>query len=112
MEKPAWLKKQKISENFKIIQGHDPYPEGKMDIEPKGYFLIRINKETKEIEAAHCTPDHVIDLLVKGKTAQEVYMKIIELDLVSLLDHAAYLGKELRKAEDALNSGREYTQDD
>ena len=112
MEKPIWLKKQNISEDFKIIVGEDPYIKGQMDKDPKGYFLIRINKDTKEIEAAHCTESNLITCMIKGKTAKEVYMKIVELELVSLLDHAAYLGKELKKAEDALKSGKEYVQDD
>lgn len=112
MDKPTWVKKQKVSEDFKVIQGNDPYLSGQMEMEPKGYFLIRINRETKELEAAHCSPDHIITCMIKGKTAQEVYMKIIELGLISLLDHAAYLGKELKKAEDAIKYEREYTQDD
>ncbi len=111
MEKPTWLKKQNISEDFEIVQGYDPYIKGYMDQDPKGYFLIRINKEAKQIEAAHCTKEHIITLMITGETAQEVYMKIVELELVSLLDHAAYLGKELKKAEDALKSEKEYVQD-
>ena len=38
-------------------------------------------------------------------------MKIAELGLVSKLDHMAYLGAELAKAEIALGTGKEYVQD-
>jgi dihydropteroate synthase-like protein len=48
---------------------------------------------------------------VKGKTADSVHAKILEMGLVSRLDHAAYLGSELAKAEIALQTGKEYIQD-
>jgi dihydropteroate synthase len=47
----------------------------------------------------------------KGKTAEAVYTKIMTFGLVSQLDHAAYLGIELSKAEIALKTGKEYVQD-
>jgi dihydropteroate synthase len=50
-------------------------------------------------------------MIIKGKTAEDVYAQIIDLDLVSRLDHAAYLGSELVKAEIALMTGKEYIQD-
>jgi dihydropteroate synthase len=49
--------------------------------------------------------------IIKGKTAESVYAKIIQLGLVTRLDHAAYLGSELAKAEVALKTGKEYIQD-
>ena len=51
------------------------------------------------------------ELIVKGKTAEQVYDQIVEKGLVSRLDHAAYLGSELAKAEIALRTGKEYIQD-
>ena len=51
------------------------------------------------------------DKIIKGKTADAIYSKIIELGLVSREDHAAYLGGELAKAEIALRTGKEYIQD-
>jgi dihydropteroate synthase len=50
-------------------------------------------------------------LIVKGKTAEQVYGQIVGSGLVSRLDHAAYLGSELAKAEIALRTGKEYIQD-
>jgi dihydropteroate synthase len=51
------------------------------------------------------------DKIIKGKTADAIYSKIIELGLVSREDHVAYLGSELAKAEIALRTGKEYIQD-
>lgn len=47
----------------------------------------------------------------EGKRASEIYEEIIEKGLVTRLDHAAYLGKELEKAEIAMLTGKEYVQD-
>lgn len=49
--------------------------------------------------------------IIKGKTAEAVYAKIVQLGLVTRLDHSAYLGSELEKAEIALKTGKEYIQD-
>jgi dihydropteroate synthase-like protein len=49
---------------------------------------------------------------VVGKNAREVMGTLLELELVSRLDHAAYLGRELEKAELALQFNRSYAQDD
>ncbi|HEY3362427.1 MAG TPA: dihydropteroate synthase-like protein [Methanosarcina sp.] len=49
---------------------------------------------------------------VVGKNAREVMGTLLELKLVSRLDHAAYLGRELEKAELALQFNRSYAQDD
>ncbi len=40
-----------------------------------------------------------------------MYSKIEEMGLITRLDHAAYLGRELAKAEIALVTGKEYIQD-
>ena len=49
--------------------------------------------------------------IVKGVTAEAVYAKIVEMGFVTRLDHAAYLGSELAKAEVALKTGKDYVQD-
>ena len=49
--------------------------------------------------------------LYGGANAAELYSPAIEQRLVSRLDHAAYLGRELARAEGALRSGRPYVQD-
>ena len=51
-------------------------------------------------------------MTIKGKSAKEVLDAIFELELVSSLSHAGYLGRELGKAEIALKIGRSYAQDD
>jgi dihydropteroate synthase-like protein len=82
-------------------------------LDEKGSFRIGVDRVGEVIVALHfpspemAKPDNVI----KGKTADDVYGNIMELGLVSRIDHAAYLGRELTKAEIALKTGKEYIQD-
>jgi dihydropteroate synthase-like protein len=48
---------------------------------------------------------------VRGRSWTEVFSAILDAGDVSLLDHAAYLGKELYKAELAIRFGRSFEQD-
>jgi tetrahydromethanopterin S-methyltransferase subunit A len=52
----------------------------------------------------------VLNGIVEGTTTAEVYTPAIEHAFVSRLDHAAYLGRELARAEEALRSGEPYVQ--
>ncbi len=48
---------------------------------------------------------------VRGERWQDVFYTIVKNGNVSLLDHAAYLGRELYKAELAIRYGRSFEQD-
>lgn len=110
MELKIKQEKPTKSENYKEIRAsYDDEKEWKYD--PKGYFLIKINKEEKTIEAAHCRRSNIIEVKISGKNAREIYNTIIREGLVSDLKHAAYLGKELTLAEYFLKNNLEYVQD-
>ncbi len=82
-------------------------------LDSEGMFKIAVDRTEKIIVALHFTTaqmDKPVNV-VKGKTAETVYSKILEMGLVTTLDHAAYLGSELAKAEIALRTGKEYIQD-
>lgn len=82
-------------------------------LDSTGMFKIVVDRTEETIVALHFTTvqmDKPVNV-VKGKTAETVYAKILELGLVARLDHAAYLGSELAKAEIALKTGKEYIQD-
>lgn len=81
-------------------------------LDPKGYFLIRADKKTKDIEVGFCGENNVISKKITGKMPIEIYQTVIKLGLISRYDHAAYLGRELQKAYIALQQGLEYIQDD
>jgi len=107
MEKQQPIK----SENHETIVGaYHPIKDWVMD--PKGYFLIRIDRNHKKIEVGFCKENNVIEVYISGRTPQEIYFTACERNLVSRFDHAAYLGKELEKAYLALKYDLDYVQDE
>jgi dihydropteroate synthase len=108
-----------------------------IDLDPDGYFIIYLDREAGLICAKHFT--NVIDerglavdpetgkvipakgkverthsTLFTGRTAKELSVAIFEQTQpcpVTMLNHAAYLGREFVRAENALISGQEYVQD-
>lgn len=79
-------------------------------MDPYGFFIIQINPEKREILVEHHT-NSGLQRVITGKTAREIYQTIIRLGLVSRMDHAAYLGKELAKAQVCMNNDLDYEQD-
>ena len=115
----------------------DKLSQRHIDLDLSGYFIIYLNREEGLICAKHFT--NVIDdrglavdpetgkvipakgkverthtILFTGRTAKELCVRIFEEQEpcpVTLLDHAAYLGREFVRAELALLIGQEYVQD-
>lgn len=108
-----------------------------IDLDPDGYFIIYVDRDAHTICAKHYT--NIIDdrglavdpdtgevipakgkvnrtntTLFTGRTAKELCVQLFEQTQpspVSMLNHAAYLGREFVLAEIALSSGAEYIQD-
>lgn len=82
-------------------------------IDNEGYFLIRLDRKNKNIEAAFCKEKNKVSLKVIGKTPRDIYHTIINKEKVQIRkDQAAYLGRELQKAYTALKYDLEYIQDE
>ncbi|TRO51689.1 dihydropteroate synthase-like protein [Candidatus Bathyarchaeota archaeon] len=100
-----------IEEDAHLIMANEEVESTPMD--PRGVFRIIVDHESETIVALHY-PTAEIDRpsnVIKGKTASVIYSKILETGLVTRFDHAAYLGRELAKAEISLKTGRGYIQD-
>lgn len=106
-------------------------------LDPRGYFLIRVDALAGELVAEHYSnainerglatdPDtgEVIGCrdagprtpltIYRGRTAKELGIALTEGEgphPISCLDHALYLGRELQKAQWALEQGLPYIQD-
>jgi dihydropteroate synthase-like protein len=82
-------------------------------LDEKGLFKIAVDHNNGNIVAIHVSSsqEDKPSVIINGKTAESIYSTIEKMSLVTRLDHAAYLGRELAKAEIALKTGKEYVQD-
>lgn len=90
------------------LPGHLPE---KMISDPAGYFVVYVDRLRKTLSLEHFRNDGVLDRIYEAKTSAELYIPVIEEGLLTRLDHAAYLGRELARAENALKDGKDYIQD-
>ena len=79
--------------------------------DPAGYLVVYPDVSRALLLVEHYTNAGVLDSVIEGHTATAVYSTIIERGLVSRLDHAAYLGRELARAHHTLRTGEPYVQD-
>jgi dihydropteroate synthase len=72
-----------------------------------------VDRDAHVIMALYYTSNEAKEpsVAVRGVDSEEIMAEVLRLGLVSRLDHAAYLGGELAKAEEALRIGRDYVQD-
>ncbi|MCI0497442.1 MAG: DUF4346 domain-containing protein [Thermoplasmata archaeon] len=91
----------------------------KMVFDENGFFVIFLRDG--EIVAEHYqnvthSPETVktgkLDTVVVGESALAMCHTIVREDLISRLEHAAYIGRELQKAEIAAVNGLDYVQDE
>lgn len=79
--------------------------------DPAGYFVVYPEKRTKTISVEHFTNAGVLDVVIDGETPAAVYGTIIARGIITRLDHAAYLGRELARAARSIEAGEPYVQD-
>ena len=107
-----------------------------IDLDPKGYFIIKVDLKENKIIVEHflnhineegyaidpetnepikCDSQdkRVSNEVFKGISAKELGILITEdrNDLIKRFDHALYLGRELQKAEECLHKKLPYIQD-
>lgn len=82
-----------------------------LEYDPKGYFVITIDREEEQIVLQHYLPDHTAAHEMRGRVAESMLLGLLREGLVSQLSHAGYLGAELAKAEAALHLALRYRQD-
>ena len=115
----------------------DKLSRRQIELDPKGYFLIKVEPLTNELIIEHYLNNidnegRAIDPesgeiigcktkrskqpsnIYRGKSAKEVGIQISEGHgpfPLSRLDHAIYIGRELQRAEQCLRNGQQYIQD-
>ena len=127
--------KKDLLKTIKLLD--DKLSKRHIELDPKGYFLIKIDLLSNELILEHYLNNidkkgRAIDpesgepigcktksrnqpsKVFKGKSAKQVGIQISE-GLgpfpISRLDHAIYIGRELQRAEQCLRAGEHYIQD-
>ena len=77
-----------------------------------GFFVIQVDGVAGEIIVEHYDASFHLLRVLRGKKALEIYSTIVRNGWVTVLGHAAYLGRELAKAELALQRGWTYEQNE
>ena len=131
------LLKMNFSKNFKEkIKIDNDLSNRYIELDPKGYFIIKVDLEEKKIILEHflnninedgyaldpetnepikCDSQskRVSNEVFEGISAKQIGILITEKrnDLITRFDHALYLGRELQKAEECLYKKLPYIQD-
>ncbi|MCL5062718.1 MAG: tetrahydromethanopterin S-methyltransferase subunit A [Nitrospiraceae bacterium] len=83
----------------------------KLILDPSGFFIIYTKRNEGKIYLEHYRADGTLNEIIYGEDPVLIASTAIERNLVSKLDHAAYLGRELEKAYLSMIYGFQYIQD-
>jgi len=86
-------------------------PTAAVKLDKAGYFVIVPRADRGMISVEHYAYDNTLLHTIEGTNARAIYTTIIHNSWVTELSHAAYLGKELAKAELSIRLGFAYVQD-
>ncbi|MDW8343651.1 MAG: DUF4346 domain-containing protein [Verrucomicrobiae bacterium] len=86
-------------------------PPAQIEMDRAGYFVIVPRADRQLIVVEHYDYNNQLLRVIEGRDARSLYSTIIQNGWVTQLSHAAYLGKELARAETALQRGEKYIQD-
>lgn len=80
-------------------------------LDKAGYFVIYPDARNQRLVVEHYTNHGVLNCILEGASTGALYFEAIERQLLTRLDHAAYLGRELARAERSLQDGTPFVQD-
>ena len=106
MTQPSFIRpirEDSAIETFVVSKAH------RTKLDPKGFFVIKI--EQKKILVGFCDYQRVMHKKFIGEHAEAIYQEILNHGIISSLEHAAYLGRELTKAEYAIKYHLDYVQE-
>ena len=102
---PAGIEEDEAVERVQAT-GEDPL---RIKLDKEGYFVVNIENGTILVE--HYSYKEKLLRIIEGQDARSLYLTIVRNGWVSKLDHSAYVGKELAKAELSIRHGFAYLQD-
>jgi len=83
----------------------------KIQMDKAGYFVIIPQTTRGLITVEHYSYENKLLRVIEGKDAKSIYSLIIEQGWITQLSHAAYLGRELARAELSFKLGFKYIQE-
>jgi len=91
----------------------------KLVFDKNGFFVILLDREKGKIILEHylnvekgkVLATGKLNKIIEGNNAEEICHTVINQGLISRLEHAAYLGRELQKAEISLKNKLPYEQE-
>jgi len=86
-----------------------PEDPQRIKLDKAGYFVINIEGDDLLVE--HYDYKERLLRVIEGQDARSIYLTIVRNEWVSRLDHAAYLGRQLTKAEYHIRHGIPFLQD-
>ena len=83
----------------------------RLTLDKAGYFVVYPDSRSQRLVVEHYSNQGVLNCVLEGASAGALYCEAIERQLLTRLDHAAYLGRELARAERSLLDGTAFIQD-
>ncbi len=105
---PGRFDKTLSMKRMPLVEARKPQ---KLILDPSGFFIIYAKKNEGRIYLEHYLKDGTLNETIYGEDPVLIGSTAIERGLLSRLDHAAYLGRELEKAYLSMCYGFQYTQD-
>ena len=84
------------STHIEIVQAAEP---DQLTLDRAGYFVVYPDWRRHRLVLEHYTNAGVLDCAIEGLAGSALYTEAIRRHLLERLDHAAYLGRELARAE-------------
>ncbi len=83
----------------------------KVELDKAGYFVILPLRDKGIISVEHYSPDNELLHIIEGRNPADIYKTIVEKHWITDLSHAAYVGKELTRADLSMKLNFKYIQD-
>lgn len=90
------------------IQAIEP---ARLTLDKAGYFVVYPDTRSARLVVEHYTNQGVLNCVLEGTSTGALYNAAIDRQLLTRFDHAAYLGRELARAEHSLLTGALFVQD-
>jgi tetrahydromethanopterin S-methyltransferase subunit A len=108
---PLSVQSQRGSQTVSHVERLQARAPNTLHLDKAGFFVVLPQAATGSIICEHYENSGRLAHVIEGRHAAPIAATVIQEGLVTQLDHAAYLGRELAKAEIALQTGSHYEQD-